>query len=146
MVVVKEIQVVLVDLVEEDQTVRMVDLELLDKVIVVVTLLVQLVEVEAAVRTALVSLLQLKTLVVMEATLYQILTVDPQLNMVEAVAVEVVTMLLEVLVLVAVVMAVRPQEQMPLLEQQTEVVVEVAEVATVLETVPIKMVLLVDLE
>ena len=146
MVVVKEIQVVLVDLVEEDQTVRMVDLEPLDKVIVVVTLLVQLVEVEAAVRTALVSLLQLKTLVVMEATLYQILTVDPQLNMVEAVAVEVVTMLLEVLVLVAVVMAVRPQEQMPLLEQQTEVVVEVAEVATVVETVPIKMVLLVDLE
>ena len=66
--------------------------------------------------------------------------------MVEEAVVEVVTMLLEVLVAVVLDLVVRPQEQMPLLDQQTKVVEVVAEVATVLETVPIKMVLLVDLE
>ena len=85
-------------------------------------------------------------LVEMEAPLYQILIVDPQLNMVVEEAAEVVITLLEVMVVVMLDLVVRPQEQMLPLGQQTEVVAEVAEVVTALETVPIKMVPLVDLE
>ena len=85
-------------------------------------------------------------LVEMEATLYQILIVDPQLNMVVEAVVEVVIMVLEVMVLVVVDLVVRPQEQMLLLEVQTKAVAVAAEVVTTVETVPIKMVPLVDLE
>ena len=52
----------------------------------------------------------------------------------------------EALAAVAAETAERPQDQMLLLEQQTEAVAAVAEVATVLETALIKMVPLVDRE
>ena len=147
MVVVKETAAETVDLVEDHLTAPLLgqEMELLDKVIMVVALLEVLVEAEAAVKTALVQP-QVIILVVMEVTLYQMLIVDPQLNMVVEAAVEVVIITMAELAAVAAETAERPQDQMPLLEVQTKAVEVVAEVATTLETVPITMVPLVDLE
>ena len=147
MVVVKEIQAETVDLVEDHLTAPLVEqeMELLDKEMMVVALLVQLVEAEAEVKVLLVQL-HLVMLVEMEAPLYPIPTAEALSIMAVAAVVEVVITLLEVMVVVMLDLVVRPQEQMLPLGQQTEVVAEVAEVVTALETVPIKMVPLVDLE